>query len=540
MQLNVVELGLAFLEGVALIASPCILPILPLVLSAAVDVGKLRPYGIILGFVFSFSLFALGSAAIIKVTGIDLNLIKQLSLVVLSALGVLLISNRLSEWFSGVTAGLANKGLKLSTSSKKGFFSGLLIGSLIGLVWTPCAGPILAAALVQIIRQESHLSSALMVLAFSLGAAIPMLIITLTGRAVLTSWSGLIKYTPIVRKVLGVFILISVIYIATGMDLGRFLPQKQVDTVKNEAHTLIHPLSFTYQAPEFEGIDAWLNSPPLTMKQLKGKVVLIDFWTYSCINCIRTLPYIIAWDKKYRDKGLVIVGVHSPEFEFEKDINNINAAIKRFGIAYPVAVDSQLNTWQAFSNRYWPAHYLIDRNGNIVYTHFGEGAYEVTEQNIQTLLGTVNQSVKPELDARYLHGQTPETYLGYERQENFASVGLTKDASQVYNFPATLALHHWALKGDWKVENEKIVTQNANCALRLHFKSKQVFLVMGTRTSKPITVSILLDEKSQKNITIDAHKLYEIINLPQAQEGILEVRTNSSGLEAYAFTFGNE
>ncbi|MGE3318222.1 MAG: cytochrome c biogenesis protein DipZ [Candidatus Berkiella sp.] len=540
MQLSFVEISLAFLEGLALIASPCILPILPLVLSAAVDVGKLRPYGIILGFILSFTFFALGSAALIKVTGIDLNLIKQFSLVILFLLGIMLISNRLSEWFSRITSGLANKSLALTSSSQKGFFSGLLIGSLIGLVWTPCAGPILAAALVQIIRQESHLGSALMVLAFSLGAAIPMLLITLTGRAVLTSWGGLVKYTSIVRKVLGVLILVSVIYIATGMDLGRFIPQKDSGITKVESQTLIHPLSFTYQAPEFEGIEAWLNSPPLTMKQLKGKVVLIDFWTYSCINCIRTLPYIIAWDKKYRDKGLVIIGVHSPEFEFEKDISNVEGAITRFGITYPVAIDNQLSTWQAFSNRYWPAHYLIDKNGNIVYTHFGEGAYEITEHNIQALLGVDKEPTNAERDARYLYDQSPETYLGYERQEHFASGSIVKDASRSYDFPATLALHHWALQGDWKLENERIVSQGANTALRYHFKAKQVFLVMGNRTSKPISITVLLEGQPQKEIEIKEHQLYELVNLPKAQAGILEIRISAPGLEAYAFTFGNE
>ncbi len=548
--MNIIEIGLAFLEGLALIASPCILPVLPLVLSTSVEGGRRKPYGIILGFIISFSVFALGSSELVKHLGIDLDYIKQGSLIILAIFGVVLLSTTLSEKLSQLTQKFANKGQQLSSGTSGGFFSGILIGCLIGLVWTPCAGPILAAALVQIIRQESTINSLLLLIAFSLGAGIPMLIIALTGRELLNKMRFFVLHANAVRRILGILILLSVAYIATGQDIQTTFSHDKAST-KTDSTLLINALPTPYAAPNFVGIEAWINSPPLKMQEFKGKVVLIDFWTYSCINCIRTLPYIIDWDQKYRSKGLVIIGVHSPEFEFEKKLDNVKAAVSKFNIQYPVALDNTLSTWQNFHNLYWPAHYLIDKEGRVVYTHFGEGEYNITEQNIRYLLAVKdNNQPTTEIPSWSLSRQTPETYLGYLRQENFGNnESVDKDTKHHYVYPASLSRDQWGLEGDWKVEGERIVSQSANVSLRIHFNAKKVFLVMGTESNTPIELTLLLNGKPigdsagldavNGHVEVNQHRLYELVNQSTAENGLLEIQVNQPGLEAYAFTFGN-
>lgn len=304
-----------------------------------------------------------------------------------------------------------------------------------------------------------------------------------------------------------------------------------------------------YSAPDFAGIDAWLNSPPLAMQSLKGKVVLVDFWTYSCINCVRTLPYLTGWDRKYRDMGLVIVGVHSPEFEFEKKQDNVKAAIAQHGIHYPVALDNTLSTWLNFHNRYWPAHYLINKEGKVVYTHFGEGEYEVTENNIRHLLGlNAGETIKAEAPA-FAPGQTPETYLGHLRAKSFGGKeNIARDAENTFRFPAFLPEHEWALNGKWKVESEKIIAAEKGAALRLNFKARKVFLVLGTASGRPIHATLSLNgEAAGTNagkdapagvVTVERNTLYELIDQKTPRNCQIEIKSDTPGLEAYAFTFG--
>jgi cytochrome c biogenesis protein CcdA/thiol-disulfide isomerase/thioredoxin len=537
--MNLIEIGLAFIEGLALIASPCILPVLPLVLSASVEGGRRRPFGIITGFVLAFSAFALVSRQIVMALHIDLEIIKNISLVLLLLFGVMLLSTKISAKFSQLTQKVANWGGSFSFTGKEGFFSGMLIGSLIGLVWTPCAGPILAAALVQIIRQETDSESVVMVVSFALGAAVPMLIIALAGRKLMDRLNFMKTHAEVIRKIFGVIIIGAVLFIAAGGNAElQFSSSKQppAETVTGLAHALPAP----YPAPEFAGIEKWINSSPLTMQELKGKVVLIDFWTYSCINCIRTLPYITEWDKKYRDKGLVIIGVHAPEFEFEKKPENVQKAVARYGIMYPVALDNKLGTWQNFNNKYWPAHYLIDKNGRVVYTHFGEGDYDVTENNIRYLLGEQGKAVTaPDNEPRRVN-QTPETYLGYARMESFRSKEpVIRDAVGEYSFPKFLPADAWALRGQWKMDKEKITSAAPGAGLQLNFTARKVFLVLGTETGKPINVTLSLNgEVVGGKITVDSHRLYELIDQKNAVNSLLEITADAPGLEAYAFTFG--
>ncbi len=554
--MNILEIGLAFLEGLALIASPCILPVLPLILSASIDGGQKRPFGIIIGFVLTFALFALLSRELVSVLHINLDYIKDGSLILLGLLGVVMLSEKLSGLLSGFTQKLANTGSALSAtnSTKKGFLSGILIGGLIGLVWTPCAGPILATVLVQVIRQENNLSALFLILAFAIGAGVPMLIISLTGRKLMHKLTFLNTHAKAIRKTLGILILASVTFIASGVDAQTLFSSPS--TTKNALVNgqLQNALDNPYPAPQFAKSDIWLNTPdnkPLTMDGLKGKVVLIDFWTYSCINCIRTLPYIKSWYEKYHDKGLVIVGVHAPEFEFEKNKDNVMAAITKNGIKYPVAMDNHLDTWTNFKNHYWPAHYLINQEGNVVYTHFGEGEYERTENNIRVLLGLDGADInQPQTQSTGFHfNQTPETYLGYERSEEFQSPELSApDVAKNYTLPLFLSGNHWALAGKWIIGAQRVVTQEPNTKLALNFNAQHVYLVLGTSDGKPVDITLKLNGKPIGNaggkdvknnkMTIQEHRLYELVNQGKSKNSYLEIEASKAGLEAYAFTFG--
>lgn len=546
--MNYIEIGLSFLEGLALIASPCILPILPLMLGASIDGGKKRPLGIIVGFVIAFTAFAMLSRQIVNSLGINLDIIKYGSLALLTLFGAILLSEKLSAIFSSATSGFANLGNKLSTNSQDGFCSGILIGMLIGLIWTPCAGPILAVVLVQIIRQESNVQALFLVGAFAIGTGLPMFIISLTGRKIMSKLKFLTTHAEIIRKSFGALILLTVCFIAFDGNTKSFFAVKETTKISS-TNGLQDALENPYPAPEIAGIQNWLNSNPLTIASLKGKVVLIDFWTYSCVNCTRTLPHIIKWDETYRDKGLAIIGIHAPEFEFEKNAENVQNALKAHNIKYPVALDNKLDTWTNFQNRYWPAHYLIDKSGRVVYTHFGEGNYDKTENNIRQLLG-LNKSEKTTSENQsFNRNQTPETYLGFARAKNFASVEKLSKGSAAFTLPQFLPSDNWALFGKWKIEAEKITTQQAGAKLQLNFTAKKVFLVLGSSSSKPINATLKLNGKSlekfsgkdvKKNqIIIAKHDLYELVNQDSAKNGLLEITSADAGLEAYAFTFGN-
>lgn len=545
MQNDIVAIGLAFIEGLALILSPCILPILPLILSGSIEGGKKRPIGITVGFIFSFAAFTLFSRALVQLSGIDISIVRNISFILLTLFGLMMLSTALTEKFNLMTARFANIGSHTFQENQTGFVSGFLFGCLVGLIWTPCAGPILAAVIVQTVLQQTTLTSFFTVLAFAIGAGIPMLLIALFGRAIVANLGFLKRHAVLLRRILGVIILASVVYMVYGDRFtGTMTKPAPEDIYQNK---LINGLALPYSAPPIGGIDTWINSPPLALSALKGKVILIDFWTYSCINCLRTLPYLKEWYKKYHDQGFVLIGIHSPEFDFEKKVDNVKNAVNKYDIQYPVALDNQFVTWQNFQNRYWPAHYLIDKNGSVVYTHFGEGEYAVTENNIRFLLGLNQIAITEKAETRQLI--TPETYLGYARSDNFMnSESTVKNQAAYYSYPQELSIDSWALQGSWTITAENIVSAATGAKLKIHFRAAKIFIVMGSTTEQPIQVNVLFNGHSLKNnaakdvvdnqILVKNHRLYEVFTSPEATEGQLELTTTAPGVALYTFTFG--
>ena len=550
--MDTLGLALAFVEGLGLILSPCILPILPIMLAASLDGGRRRPFGIITGFIVAFTGFALLSRQILEITHADPDIVRNVALGFLAVFGFVMLSRTLSDKLVGATQGLANVGQTLTArwDRKDGYFSGVAIGALIGLIWTPCAGPIMAAAVVQIIQAKTDLDAALTVVMFALGAGVPMLLIALFGRQIMGRLTFLKTHAYAVRRVLGIVIIAAAALIYEGADVQLLAAANSGNAVTPKGGLMTNALASPYAAPEIVSGAAWLNAPPLKISDLRGKVVLIDFWTYSCINCVRTLSALKQWDAQYRDKGLVIIGVHTPEFAFEQKLENVKTAIEKYGIRYPVVLDNDLATWRAFDNHYWPAHYLIDKEGRVVYTHFGEGDYDVTENNIRILLGldVAPSNVASEY-SEYSAQPTPETYLGSLRADRYSGETPTqKEGEADYEPSAFVPENNWTLGGAWKIEGERIVSGKAGALLRLNFKARKVFLVMGTSNGQPAKVTLTLNGKplgaqsgrdvQNSTLTINGHALYELVGQPAFQNSLLEIIAQAPGVELYAFTFG--
>ena len=537
------SIAVSFAEGLALILSPCILPVLPLILGASLEGSKTKPLGIVTGFVLAFTAFAWISRQAILASGISSEVIRNASLILLMLFGLVMLFPRLSDKWAAWFGKLGGGGDALIGRIKgDGFISGMGIGALIGVVWTPCAGPIMATALLQIIQAGTTAGALATIAAFALGAAIPMFIIATSGRYFMHHLGFLKRHGDTIRRTIGVVMIAAALTILSGFDLKLVAWGAKLDAAETVTTTAaLEDISKNaVAAPELAGITDWVNTPPLTLQKLRGKVVLIDFWTYSCINCIRTLPYITGWYEKYKNDGLIVIGVHAPEFPFEKKLANVKDAVNEYGITYPVALDNNFGTWKAFQNQYWPAHYLINRDGKIVYTHFGEGNYAETENNIRTALGLDAKTANTTDDDVIMQGQSPETYLGYDRAANFKSPeGVTPDKPAAYTYPAGLAPNAWALTGNWLVAGDKI-TSGTNAGLRFRYIGGKVFLVLGSVDGKPLAVDVLVDGTKTKTITVTGEKLYTLVDTPAgaAPKGLLELRVSRAGLDAYAFTFG--
>ena len=521
------NLFLAFIEGFALILSPCILPILPILLGGSIEGGRQRPYGIIFGFVLVFAGFTISSRLLVQYLDLDLSGVRYVAFILIALFGVILISDYLSAKFEHWTGHFANLGQRWSDkrgTQSGGFWSGVILGALVSLIWVPCGGPILAAAIVQSAVQDSNWGSFFSFCFFALGSVTPMIIIALLGRKIMQRISFLKNKTQRLRQLFGAIIIVGAA-LAAAFDAGwlNATPRPDTSVIVSGQKQLIHPLSHPYPAPALkDSPDDWINSVPLTLSDLKGKVVLIDFWTYSCINCVRTLPYLKNWYAKYHNQGLEIIGVHTPEFEFEKAPQNVRAAVKADGILYPVVMDSDYSTWLNYGNQYWPAHYLIDKQGDVVATQFGEGGYAETEHNIRVLLGLQDQvNNSPAVNAAatpYFSTQTPETYLGSARAGDHQEV--------------------WNINGTWNTQAQYILNTQENASIILHFSAKKVFLVAGS-VNGPMQVTVTLNGKALPGFTLDQHDLYPILSLPSAQSGTLELTFSRFGAQLYTFTFGN-
>ena len=398
----------AFLAGIVTILSPCILPVLPIVLSGSLSGGKKRPLGIILGFILSFTLFTLFFTTIVRATGIPANILRIIAGIILLFFGTSLLVPSFQQFIEKLFIKLSI--LTPKNTHRSGFWGGFLIGLTIGVVWTPCVGPILASVIALAATSQVTFTIFLITLIYSLGTAIPMLLVMYGSWNLLNKAPWLTKNTPAIQKIFGVLMIIFALLILTNLDqqiegylaatpYGADLTHiennrtvtKQLSALKQQSSNMpintANLFNADVPAPEFVGISHWLNTNhPISIKQLKGKVVLVDFWTYTCINCIRTLPHITSWYDKYHNQGFVVIGVHTPEFAFEHETANVQNAIKQYHIHYPVAQDNNYATWNNYNNQYWPAEYLIDASGTIRRIHFGEGGYTQMESAIQILL----------------------------------------------------------------------------------------------------------------------------------------------------------
>jgi cytochrome c biogenesis protein CcdA/thiol-disulfide isomerase/thioredoxin len=559
---------IAFAAGVITAFSPCVLPVLPVILAggSAADTRR-RPYAIVAGLVTTFTVFTLAGASIFSELHIPSKYQVRIGAVMLLVLALTLILPKAGE--------LLERPFLFLTRRRAGDLGGgFLLGASLGLVFVPCTGPVLGAVITNVGSHTVGFSTVVVALVYALGVATPMLVLAQGSRRFASSARA---HAQTVRIVAGVVIAAMAVVLYKGpswlTNLQASVPgyvdslqgafegngsaDKQLAELRGRKSTETHfeaaqasrlpelpvpskpvkaALNDYGRAPDFAGISHWLNTPGLSLDALHGKVVLVDFWTYSCINCLRTLPYLQEWDKAYRSKGLVIVGVHTPEFAFEHDLGNVHEAVQRLGVRYPVALDNDYKTWNAYSNQYWPAEYLIDQRGDVRHIHFGEGEYSQTEHDIRLLLRAGGQSSLPvpkrERQNAPAGDITPESYLGYFRIDRYDGSPLSADVETNYSFPRKLPRDHLAYSGRWKVESEKIVS-GEDAHLRLHFHARKVHLVLGGHGLVAVTV----DGKLKGAIRVSEDRLYTLVSEPHVADGMLELMF-TPGVQAYAFTFG--
>ncbi|MCJ2131169.1 cytochrome c biogenesis protein DipZ [Methylobacterium sp. E-045] len=600
--------AVSYLGGVLTILSPCILPVLPFVFARADQPFVKSGLPLLLGMAITFA----GVATLAAVGGawaVDANQYGRFAAIALLAVfGITLLFPGLAERLTRPLVALGSR-LSQPTSGTPGnggtFAASFLLGIATGLLWAPCAGPILGLVLTGAALQGANIQTSLLLLAYAAGAATSLALALVIGGRVFAVMKRSLGVGEWVRRGLGVAVLCGVAAIALGLDTG-YLTQISSASTSSAEQALIDKVRPTPSggsvvdrsnvmmggsnammtgdaaAPEarrdgaapsgnllasLSGAVEWINSPPLDAAGLKGKVVLIDFWTYSCINCLRTLPYVRAWAEKYKDQGLVVIGVHAPEFAFEKDIRNVRRAVTDLKIGYPVAVDNDFAIWRAFKNQYWPAHYFLDVTGEVRHEHFGEGEYAESEKIIQDLLAEAGRSgVSRDLvavDAKGMSAasdkanvKSPEIYIGYQRAENFVTKDATKDGAvrdkpTIYAQPDELSLNHWSLAGDWTVQGERAVSNGADGRIRIRFHARDLHLVLSpSKDDKPVRFKVTIDGHppgadhgvdvdAQGNGIVTEERLYQLVRQSEGvTDRMFDIEFLGPGAQAFAFTFG--
>ena len=598
---------LAYLGGALTILSPCILPVLPFVFSRAdqpfVRSGLPLLAGMAITFAVVATLAAVGGGWVTQANQYG----RWLAVALLGIFGLTLLLPSFAERLMRplVSAGNRLSEFAQADGQQVRASSSFLLGIATGLLWAPCAGPILGLVLTGAALRGASVGTTLLLVAYAAGAATSLAVALLIGGQVFAAMKRSLGAGEWIRRGIGAAMLLGVVAISLGLDTGVLarvstvatggIEQKLVDRlsggsapakpVNNDAVTTAQtttatdaaaapammraaasveaPLPVEGELPPLSGAIQWLNSSPLTAQDLRGKVVLVDFWTYSCINCLRSLPYVKAWAQKYRDQGLVVIGVHAPEFAFERNVDNVKRATHDLGIDYPVAIDNNYAIWRAFGNQYWPAHYFIDAKGQIRFHHFGEGDYAHSEQVIQQLLAEAGHASAAamvsdtaakgvQMAADNTDMLSPETYVGYERAENFAGRGgESHDRVHAYAAPAQLALNNWGLAGAWKVGAEQATLAASTGTIVYRFHARDLHLVLGPgKDNKPVRFRVSIDGaapgdahgtdvKADGTGTVTEQRLYQLVR----QTGDVTDRTFTiefldPGVEAYAFTFG--
>lgn len=568
---------LAYLGGVLTILSPCILPVLPFVFARSDKPFLRNGLPLLLGMAITFAVVAT-LAAVGGGWAVHANEYgRYIAMLVLAFLGLTLLSTHLAEWISRPFVALGNRLSNRSASDGDSIWGAAGLGVATGLLWAPCAGPILGLLLTGAALNGANVQTTLLLLTYAAGAATSLAVALLIGGKVFALMKRSLGAGEWVRRALGVLVLCGVAAIALGLDTGLLtrvslastggIEQKLISAVRpaTPAQPLPKagdPLPVEGEFPSLAGANGWLNSPPLTVPSLRGKVVLVDFWTYSCINCIRTLPYVRGWYDKYKDHGLVIIGVHSPEFAFEKNPDNVARAVKALGVDYPVALDNDYAIWKGFHNQYWPAHYFIDARGRIRSHHFGEGDYHESEDVIRQLLTEAGQKNLPggyvnddhrgvEAAASGDPTRSPETYVGYARAMNFAGGRMAHDDPWDYHAPNAYATNQWALNGRWIVRDEYAQLERAGGSITYRFRGRDLHLVLGPGSDgKPVRFRVTIDGKppgadhgmdtdAAGNGSVDSQRLYQLVRQANGTgERLFEITFLDPEVRAYAFTFG--
>ena len=551
---------LCYFAGALTILSPCILPVLPFVFASAQKSFVRGSLPLLLGMSLTFSLFSalalVGGEWVVQANQYG----RYLALAFLSLFALSLLWPELSAKIFAPAVALGSKWSTPHHGGESRFTSSFGMGMSTGLLWAPCAGPILGLVLTGAAAQKNLATSIFLLLSYSLGASSSLGLALVSGQRFLRPMKKALGVDQVIKKILGLLVLAGVLIILLGWDKKILEPLSKIETAGLETKLLAvfqqtpkaPPLASVQRpAPELVSGLPWLNSQALTMSELKGKVVLIDFWTYSCINCLRTLPYVKAWSEKYKDQGLVVIGVHTPEFGFEKIQANVQKAVQDLGIQYPVVLDNDYQIWNSYKNQYWPAHYFIDRDGHLRFQHFGEGHYEESEAWIQGLLKNEQPTMTDTPKASRGPEITSETYLGLGKTQTLVTNPKPREDKPVNYQPAgSIGLNHWSVQGPWTLSDTEIHSGGAASKLLIHFKAREVNLVMGSRD--PVKYQVWLDGKPlQEHQGQDSdvhgqgqvrdHRLYNLFLLSpgaQAEEHTLEIQFLGPHVDAFSWTFG--